>query len=81
MPNYLINYEATAPQDSVDDALTSLEAILERYPNGMTIYERDVLSINRDRQKSVGWIMFDGQYARLFDDAFHLHEADNIILI
>jgi hypothetical protein len=44
MPNYLINYEATAPQDSIDEALAALEGILERYPNGMTIHARDVLS-------------------------------------
>lgn len=80
MPNYLINYEVTGQKDSVADALAELEDILEHYPSTMTLHAKDIMMLNRDRQKAVGWVMFDGQFARLIDDAYHLHEADNVIL-
>jgi hypothetical protein len=80
MPNYLINYETTGPQANMSAAVVAIEAILERYDNGMTIHARGVMPLGRDRGACNGWVMFDGQFARLFNDAYHLHEADNIIL-
>jgi hypothetical protein len=79
MPNYQMNYYTTGRQHTHIDAVAAIGAFLERYPNTMTIYERDVVDLGRDRQACNGWVIFDGAWSKI-NDSDHLHFADNIIL-
>jgi hypothetical protein len=59
MPNYSLTRYSTEAQDSVEDALSTLETQLETVDDTKTIRGIGIEMTGRDREQCVGWVLYD----------------------
>jgi len=78
MSLYLIGRYQTGIQDSVLAASNLLEEKAETLDDTVnSIVGRDILLLERDGQRCIGWMLFKGI---AFDAAYHAHAADNLTI-
>jgi hypothetical protein len=59
MPNYSLTRYTTTEQDSIDDALAAIETHLETIDDTKTIRWIEIVFLNKDRQRCVGYCIHD----------------------
>jgi hypothetical protein len=59
MASYVLTRYTTEEMDSIDDAAEALETKLETVEDSKTIHAIGIVPLNRDRQRCVGYVIYN----------------------
>jgi L-amino acid N-acyltransferase YncA len=77
MPNYILFRYTTDIKDSIAEAQADLESFIEGMATDNTIIGMGIVSLKRDREKCVGWMLASGVFVM---ESYLTLVSDSVIL-